>query len=222
MQDLELGQCIYRMVRDNGDVVENPRIDGLEVIFLGRLGGVVEIAEGSVFRNTKIIAGGMAKITIKRTHEKGIKNTKIETACPCRFKELYIDSGCSIEGARFALLDDANLSVKIGKDCMLSSNILFRAADGHTIFDVESGDVLNPSRPIKIGDHVWIGAGATFFKGAEVASNVIVGANSLISKSYVEENVALAGAPATVVKRNISWSRLRIPEYERQRSENIR
>jgi carbonic anhydrase/acetyltransferase-like protein (isoleucine patch superfamily) len=209
------------MVRDNGDVVENPRIDGLEVIFQGRLGGVVEIDEGSVFRNTKIVAGGMARIVVKRTHEKGIKNTKIETACLCKVKELYIDSGCSIEGARFALLDDENLSVKIGKDCMLSSNILFRAADGHTLFDVGSGDVINRSRPIKIGDHVWIGAGATFLKGAEVASNVIIGANSIVSKSYLEENVALAGAPARVVKRNVGWSRSRIPEYERQRRVNI-
>ncbi|MGF6506733.1 acyltransferase [Paraburkholderia sp. 32] len=219
--DVEVGKCVYRLRCNDGSIIENPRIDGLEVEFLGRLGGVVEIEEGSIFRNTRISAGGAALITIKRTHSKGIKNTRIETACPCKFKQLFIDEGCSIEGSRFALVNDANLFVSIGKDCMMSSNILFRGADGHTIFNVATGEVLNRSTPIVVGDHVWIGAGATFLKGAQISSNVIVGSNTLLSRRFEEKFVAIAGMPARVVKTGVNWDRARIPEYELAMSRNL-
>lgn len=212
--DVEVGKCVYRLLCNDGSTIENPRIDGLEVEFLGRLGGVVEIEEGAVFRNTRIMAGGAGLITIRKTHARGINSTRIETACPYKFKKLYIDEGCSIEGARFALLNDANLLITIGKDCMLSSNIVFRAADAHTVFDVVTGAVLNRSTPIVLGDHIWVGAGVTFLKGAQVASNVVIGANSLLSRKYDEECVALAGTPARVVKQGINWDRMRIPQYE--------
>lgn len=214
VMDVEVGKCVYRLICDDGSIIENPRIDGLEVEFLGRLGGVVEIHEGGVFRNSRILAGGAALITIKKTHSKGIKNARIETACPCKYKTLFIDEGCSIEGARFALVNDANLSVSIGKDCMFSSNILFRGADGHTIFDVGTGEVLNRSTPIVVGNHVWIGAGATFLKGAHIPNNVIIGSNALLSRKFEEEYVAIAGTPGRVVKTGVNWDRARIPEYE--------
>jgi len=218
--DVEIGKFAYRILCKDGSVIENPRIDGLEVEFRGRFGGLIEIEDGSIFKNSKISLGSGAVVTIKKTNLKGIKNTRVDTSCACKFKKLFIDEGCSIEGARFALVDDENLSITVGKDCMLGSNILLRPADGHTVFDVATGAVLNRSMPIVIGDHVWVGTGVTLLKGANVANNVVIGSNSLLSKRYDEEYVALAGTPARVVKRGINWSRSRIPEYERTAHRN--
>lgn len=213
-----VGQNIYRLIKKDGSIIENPNIDGLTVEFSGRMGGCVEIEEGSIFRNTTIKAGGFGYIHIKKTHEKGIKNTTIRTACPCQYKYLFIDEQCSIEGATFTLVDDDSLVVTVGKDCMFSSGITVRAADGHTIFDINSGEVINRAKPITIGNHVWIGANSIILKGASIPNNSILGTGSVISKPFKDEFVAIAGIPADIIKRNIGWHRERIFEYMKNRA----
>ncbi|UKH20695.1 acyltransferase [Actinobacillus pleuropneumoniae] len=215
---IKIGENIFRLICKDGRVIDNPEINGLQVIFQGRMGGTVEIEEDAVFHNTKIYAGGAGFIRINKTHPKGIKNVTIKTVCPCPYKYLLIDEGCSIEQAVFMLVNDEDLVVKIGKDCMLSSGIFFRAADGHTIFDVNTKNVMNYSSPIIIGDHVWIGANSTFLKGAEVASNSIVGTHSLVTKKFSKQFCAIAGIPANVVREGINWDRLRITEYKQHLS----
>lgn len=96
---------------------------------------------------------------------------------------------------------------------MLSSNITFRGADGHTIYDLESREALNRTSPIFIGDNVWIGSGATFVKGCSVAANTVVVAMSLVSRSFAEENIVIAGSPTVVVKRNVGWERSYIEKF---------
>lgn len=54
--------------------------------------------------------------------------------------------------------------LSIGKDCLLSDEILFRPSDGHVILDKTTGKLLNKPQGITIGDHVWIGQRAVFFK----------------------------------------------------------
>lgn len=213
---VEIGKNIYRLIKEDGTYIENPVIDGLKVEFMGRMGGVVEIEEGSIFRNVTIYAGGAAYIHIKRTHSRGISNTIIRTACPCRYKYLFIDEGCSIESANITMVDDNDLVLTIGKNCMFSSNISVRAADGHTIFEVETNKILNRAEPIIIGDHVWVGAGSTLLKGAQVPSDSIVGIQSLVTKPFFDKNVAIAGVPAKVVKTGINWNRARIFEFEKK------
>ncbi|MGL4885817.1 MAG: acyltransferase [Aeromonas veronii] len=213
---VELGKFKYKLLLSNGDVIENPHIEGLEVIFMGRQGGVVEIEEGAIFHNTKIYIGSQGYVHIKKTHLRGIRNTKIEMACSCKFKSLYIDSGCSIESSRFALVNDDDIIVKIGKNCMLSSTILFRACDGHTMFDVATGEVLNRTKPIVLGDHIWVGSEVVFLKGAEIPNNCIVGTRSIVTKRYTEEFTAITGSPASVVRRGINWDRATVPAYERE------
>lgn len=50
-----------------------------------------------------------------------------------------------------------------------------------------------------IGDHVWIGPGAKLFGDITVANNVMVGANAVVTKSFIEDNSVLAGVPAKVI-----------------------
>lgn len=95
-------------------------------------------------------------------------------------------------------------SIRIGEDCMFSSDIQFRTGDSHSIIDF-NGKRLNPSENIYIGNHVWVGTKVICLKGVHIADNCIVGAGSLLTKKFNEENVIVAGNPAKIVKHNINW-----------------
>ena len=92
---------------------------------------------------------------------------------------------------------------------MLSSNIYLRTGDSHSIIDMQ-GNRVNQSKNISIGEHVWIGQSVIVTKGVKVPSNSIIGAGSVVTKSFEESNVVLAGNPAFVRKRNVCWKRERI------------
>jgi len=94
--------------------------------------------------------------------------------------------------------------ITFGKDCLLSWDILIMDTDAHPIFS-DSGDRINHDQPIKIGSHSWIGCRSTILKGTILPNNTIVGAYTLISKKFVEENSVIVGNAATVVKRNVNF-----------------
>jgi serine O-acetyltransferase len=54
-----------------------------------------------------------------------------------------------------------------------------------------------------IGDNVYIGPGVKFVAPCRIADNVAIGANSVVTKSFLEEGVVIAGIPAKVVKTGI-------------------
>ncbi len=55
----------YYLVKEDGTKIENPKINGLTVEFLGN-DSLVEISEGSVFENTKLSLASESKIIIKK------------------------------------------------------------------------------------------------------------------------------------------------------------
>lgn len=54
-------------------------------------------------------------------------------------------------------------------------------------------------KPVKIGNRVWVGAGATILPGVTIGDNVIIGSNSVVTKD-VPSNQMWAGVPAVYVK----------------------
>lgn len=96
--------------------------------------------------------------------------------------------------------------VTFGNDCLLSWDILIMDTDFHRIMN-ENDEIVNHPRPIHIGNHVWIGCRNTILKGVNIADNVIVSANSTITKDIVENNCAVGGLgkDAIILKRNLNW-----------------
>lgn len=48
----------------------------------------------------------------------------------------------------------------------------------------------------QIGDNVWIGPGVKIFGNINIANNIMIGANSVVNKSFEEESITIAGSPA--------------------------
>ena len=54
--------------------------------------------------------------------------------------------------------------------------------------------------PVKIGSNVWIGCNVTVLAGVTIGSRSVVGAGAVVTKSFPEGSVILAGVPARVIK----------------------
>ena len=92
---------------------------------------------------------------------------------------------------------------------MFSSAIVVRTGDSHSILD-KDGNRINPSKSVRIGDHVWIGNQVTILKGVIIQKDSIVGSGSLVTKKFFDTNIIIGGSPAKVIKESISWCGERI------------
>lgn len=79
-------------------------------------------------------------------------------------------------------------------------------SDFHSILNYK-GEKINSSKPIIIGDHVWIGCRNTILKGVKIGDNIVVSANSTITRTITEENCVIGGhgKAMEVIKREIGW-----------------
>ncbi len=98
------------------------------------------------------------------------------------------------------------VAVTIGKNCLFSTGVSVRGSSHHGLWDLESGQLLNPEVGIEIGDHVWIGDGVVVLNKAVIPSGSVVGARSVVNKAHTERNALLAGSPALVRRTGVDWS----------------
>lgn len=96
--------------------------------------------------------------------------------------------------------------ISIGDFCLLAWDIQIMDADFHKIFNNEN-EWINPPREIEIGNKVWICSGTTILKGSTIPNGCVVGAASVVTKQFTEENSVIAGAgkDCQIVKTGISW-----------------
>ncbi len=55
--------------------------------------------------------------------------------------------------------------------------------------------------PVRIGDDCWLGANVTILPGVSLGNHTIVGAGSVVTKSFSDGNCVIAGVPAKLIKR---------------------
>lgn len=97
-------------------------------------------------------------------------------------------------------------SISIEDSCLIGWNTNIRDSDGHTIYDISTNETINSSdSSVVIGSHTWLAAQVDILKGVHLSHDTIVGYNSCVTKSFEESNILLAGYPAIIKKRNISW-----------------
>ena len=110
--------------------------------------------------------------------------------------------------------DEQGLEVIIGNNFMTSLDMYLRNADGHTIYDIKSREPVNrPIFGVHIGDNVWCGYGVTILKDADIPSNCILGACSVVGKGSFEENSIIAGVPARTIRTGVMWDKRTVTRY---------
>lgn len=104
---------------------------------------------------------------------------------------LHIPINCCGKGLKIMHIGPIliNDKAKIGNNCALHINTAIAA-----------GGVDNNAP--EIGDGVVIGVGAVLLGGIKVASNVAIGANAVVNKDVLEEDIAVAGVPARKISNN--------------------
>ena len=92
-------------------------------------------------------------------------------------------------------------SIEIGKDVQIGRGV--------TIRDNHGGHYLNragfkDTRPVVIGDKVWLCEGCTIMPGVKIGEGAIVGAHAFVTAN-VPAHAMVSGNPATVVDEDILW-----------------
>lgn len=194
----------------------------------GRKKGNQIIAPRALVKNTRfqfsgtgnrVIIGDFTRLNNVTFHISGNNNlVEIGPWCTMVGGSVWMEDASNLVrvGEHTRFLGDTHLaaiegtSITIGRECLFSSAIQFRTGDSHSILDME-GRRINPSRDIVIGDHVWVGNGVVCLKGTRIASNCIIGTRALVSGQFRDENCAIAGVPAKVIRREVNWDIRRLP-----------
>ena len=93
--------------------------------------------------------------------------------------------------------------IVFGNDVLLGWDVTIRDCDGHKI--LLDGCTINSSKPIEIGNHVWIGQNVSILKGSFISDDTVVGMNSCVTKQFLLPNVIIGGYPAKYLKSNTTW-----------------
>jgi acetyltransferase-like isoleucine patch superfamily enzyme len=100
-----------------------------------------------------------------------------------------------------------NGNVIIEGDCLISSDVKFLTDDCHAVLDINTGKRLNQfGGSILISNHVWIGEKVHLMGDTKISKNNIIGYNSFVRGIFSPPNVIIAGTPAKLVKKAVTWS----------------
>lgn len=204
--------CLYNFVGTYDDVYDNHftcRRQGSTSVRINGWGATGEIAESD---RTPFSVNFLLSIQTRLSIGKNVIGDKLIIA-------LVYGCECVI-GERTTFADNCKITpvamtkLIIGRDCMFSSKVVCHIGDGHAIFDLNSNQRMNwlPSMRSKgklesvLGDHVWVGYQAFILAGAHIGNGCIIGARSVVNKSF-PNNCIIAGNPAAIVRKDIAWAR---------------
>ena len=126
-----------------------------------------------------------------------------------------LGAGCSVEvgeegvfttGSNFNLgpksLIICHKSITFGAEGLTSWCCTIMDTDQHSLVD-SNGNRCNPDRPVTVGDNVWLGCHVIVTKGTSLASDITVGAGTILSGQYLQPMTVLAGSPARIVRQGV-------------------
>lgn len=110
----------------------------------------------------------------------------------------------SHSGASFAILSSRS-SITIGEHVKLGGNVRIFDHDYHALDPRDRRDGLRDaagvrSRPVRIGDDVFVGTNSIILKGTTIGDRSIIGAGSIVSGAIPPDEI-WAGSPARCIKR---------------------
>lgn len=119
---------------------------------------------------------------------------RLDDGCCCFGENIFFNRNCSILCAQ---------KITFGNNVLVGWEVNIRDSNGHQSY--YGNCPVNMTLPVYIGDHVWIAACADVLKGVRIQNGSIISYRSLVTHSFEESNILIAGAPAKQIRRNVSW-----------------
>jgi serine O-acetyltransferase len=131
----------------------------------------------------------------KNVKKNGFVNKLTYLFLKVKYKKLSIKLGFTIPenvfGPGLAIVHYGtivvNQNVKVGANCRIHVGTNIGASGG-------------TNKAPQIGDNVYIAPGAKIFGDIRIPNNCAIGANSVVTKSFEEEGMMIAGIPAKIIK----------------------
>ena len=158
------------------------------------------------FRMSTILTDGYWGYMLFRLGIRNVYWPKDKTCLVSNPRKIYVGRnskigrpGSYIQGAGGVYIGDF---VRFGPNVgILSSN--------HDLYDRDS----YITRSIKIGDYCWIGMNSLILAGVELGPSTIVGGGSVVTKSFPEGYVVIAGNPTRVI-RYLDREKIHYPNHK--------
>lgn len=89
--------------------------------------------------------------------------------------------------------------ITLGKNVHITEGVRFLTHDGGTLLFRDRVPDLEITKPITLGDNVYVGNDVIFLPGIKVGNDVVIGAGAVVSKDIPDNSVAV-GVPARKIK----------------------
>lgn len=87
--------------------------------------------------------------------------------------------------------------IVIGRNFLFAPGVKLISAN----HNVNDRDISVSAGPIVIGDDVWLGANTIILPEVKIGNRCVVGAGSVVTKSFEEDDLIIAGNPAKLIKK---------------------
>lgn len=179
-------------------------IKGLKIVIENGDNNQIKITEPYSFSSLIVKINGNSN-SVEIGKNAVISNLIIDMGVTTNKRKLKINEFLHITDSVICLTESDSV-VSIGKNCLIKSKCHIRCDDGHTIFDLDSGEVINRGGKVKIGNHVFIGQHTFIGKNVTISDNVVIFPCSVLVKSVEKKNVIVCGNPAKIVRENINFT----------------
>jgi acetyltransferase-like isoleucine patch superfamily enzyme len=127
------------------------------------------------------------------------QNTQIGSFTKIKATDGPLAIGQNVSVATGCFIASHRMGIHIGDDCLISPNVTI-VASSYNYSDIKRPIWQQgyPSKGIRIGNNVWIGAGACILDGTTIGNGVIIAAHSVVA-SEVPDNAIVKGDPAKVL-----------------------
>ncbi|CAM4231542.1 sugar O-acetyltransferase [Zobellia roscoffensis] len=136
-------------------------------------------------------------------HKKG-DGVWIEAPFFCDYGENIIIGDGTFVNTNCIFLD--NNTITIGKNGLIAPYVqIYTAthplkASERIITEERQSRYLTHTKPVSIGDNVWIGGNSVIFPGVTIGNNVTIGAGSVVTKDLPDDVLAF-GNPCKVIRK---------------------
>lgn len=116
-------------------------------------------------------------------------------------KKIGVNLGENVKiyGNPYSMFSTEPWCITLGSNVHITREVLFVTHDGGTLLFRDKVPDLEITKPIKVGNNVYIGVRTIIMPGVTIGNNVIIAAGSIVTKD-VPDNVVYGGVPAKIIK----------------------